>query len=39
LTIIGVSGGGKSVLLKHLVGLLTPDQGEVLVGGVNIAGL
>jgi phospholipid/cholesterol/gamma-HCH transport system ATP-binding protein len=39
LTIIGVSGGGKSVLLKHLIGLLTPDSGEVLVGGVNIAGL
>jgi phospholipid/cholesterol/gamma-HCH transport system ATP-binding protein len=37
LTIIGISGGGKSVLLKHLVGLLTPDAGEVLVGGVNIA--
>jgi phospholipid/cholesterol/gamma-HCH transport system ATP-binding protein len=37
LTIIGVSGGGKSVLLKHLVGLLMPDAGEVLVGGVNIA--
>jgi phospholipid/cholesterol/gamma-HCH transport system ATP-binding protein len=39
LTIIGISGGGKSVLLKHLIGLLTPDAGEVLVGGVNIAGL
>jgi phospholipid/cholesterol/gamma-HCH transport system ATP-binding protein len=39
LTIIGVSGGGKSVLLKHLVGLLSPDAGEVLIGGVNIAGL
>ncbi len=39
LSIIGVSGGGKSVLLKHLVGLLTPDAGEVLVGGINIAGL
>ncbi len=37
LTIIGVSGGGKSVLLKHLVGLLTPDAGEVMVGGINIA--
>jgi phospholipid/cholesterol/gamma-HCH transport system ATP-binding protein len=37
LTIIGVSGGGKSVLLKHLIGLLTPDSGEVMVGGVNIA--
>ncbi len=39
LTIIGASGGGKSVLLKHLIGLLTPDAGEVRVGGVNIAGL
>jgi phospholipid/cholesterol/gamma-HCH transport system ATP-binding protein len=37
LTIIGVSGGGKSVLLKHLVGLLAPDAGEVIIGGVNIA--
>jgi phospholipid/cholesterol/gamma-HCH transport system ATP-binding protein len=37
LSIIGVSGGGKSVLLKHLIGLLTPDAGEVLVEGVNIA--
>jgi phospholipid/cholesterol/gamma-HCH transport system ATP-binding protein len=36
-TIIGVSGGGKSVLLKHLVGLISPDAGEVLIGGVNIA--
>jgi phospholipid/cholesterol/gamma-HCH transport system ATP-binding protein len=39
LSIIGRSGGGKSVLLKHLVGLLAPDAGEVLIGGVNIAGL
>src|SRR5271154_114348 len=37
--IIGVSGGGKSVLLKHLVGLLTPDSGEVCIDGRNIAGL
>ncbi len=37
--IIGVSGGGKSVLLKHLVGLLTPDSGEVSIEGRNIAGL
>jgi phospholipid/cholesterol/gamma-HCH transport system ATP-binding protein len=34
--IIGTSGGGKSVLLKHLIGLLTPDSGEVLVDGQNI---
>jgi phospholipid/cholesterol/gamma-HCH transport system ATP-binding protein len=34
--IIGRSGGGKSVLLKHLIGLITPDAGEVLVDGQNI---
>src|SRR5579862_5340392 len=34
--IIGRSGGGKSVLLKHLIGLLRPDSGEVLVDGENI---
>ena len=39
ITIIGVSGGGKSVLLKHLVGLITPDSGEVIIDGRNIAGL
>ncbi len=39
ITIIGVSGGGKSVLLKHLIGLITPDSGEVIVDGRNIAGL
>jgi phospholipid/cholesterol/gamma-HCH transport system ATP-binding protein len=34
--IIGRSGGGKSVLLKHLIGLLQPDAGEVLVNRQNI---
>ena len=34
--IIGRSGGGKSVLLKHLIGLLQPDSGEVLVDRENI---
>lgn len=34
--IIGRSGGGKSVLLKHLIGLLQPDSGDVLVDGENI---
>jgi phospholipid/cholesterol/gamma-HCH transport system ATP-binding protein len=37
--IIGRSGGGKSVLLKHFIGLLQPDSGEVLVEGVNICRL
>jgi phospholipid/cholesterol/gamma-HCH transport system ATP-binding protein len=37
--IIGRSGGGKSVLLKHLIGLLYPDQGRVLVDGVEITSL
>ncbi|MBU0691960.1 ATP-binding cassette domain-containing protein, partial [bacterium] len=30
-TIIGQSGSGKSVLLKHLVGLLEPDAGRVII--------
>ena len=34
--IIGRSGGGKSVLLKHIIGLLQPDAGEVWVEGENI---
>ncbi len=37
--IIGRSGGGKSVLLKHLIGLLQPDAGEVLVDGESIVGM
>ncbi|MGD9302364.1 MAG: ATP-binding cassette domain-containing protein [Desulfobacterales bacterium] len=32
-TIIGKSGGGKSVLLKHIIGLLQPDSGEILLYG------
>jgi phospholipid/cholesterol/gamma-HCH transport system ATP-binding protein len=35
-TIIGGSGGGKTVLLKHLNALLLPDRGSVLVDGVDI---
>jgi phospholipid/cholesterol/gamma-HCH transport system ATP-binding protein len=35
LVIIGRSGGGKSVLLKHLCGLLKPDKGKVLMDGVD----
>lgn len=36
LAIIGKSGSGKSVLLKHLNALLFPDSGEVLIDGKNI---
>lgn len=36
LVIIGRSGCGKSVLLKHIIGLLTPDEGEILIEGQNI---
>jgi phospholipid/cholesterol/gamma-HCH transport system ATP-binding protein len=39
LSVIGASGAGKSVTLKHLVGLIQPDQGEVWVDGQNIAEL
>lgn len=38
-TIIGKSGEGKSVLLKHIVGLLEPDSGEVLYEGRAIHSL
>ncbi|PYM97921.1 MAG: ABC transporter ATP-binding protein [Candidatus Rokuibacteriota bacterium] len=37
--IIGRSGGGKSVFLKHLIGLVRPDAGRVLVDGVEITHL
>lgn len=39
LVIIGRSGGGKSVLLKHLTGLMTPTSGEVWIDGTQIVGL
>lgn len=35
-TVIGPSGGGKSVLLKHMIGLIQPDRGHVLVEDVDI---
>jgi len=37
--IIGRSGGGKSVFLKHLLGLMRPDGGSIEVGGVDLARL
>lgn len=36
LVIIGRSGCGKSVLLKHIIGLIKPDSGEILIGGQDI---
>jgi phospholipid/cholesterol/gamma-HCH transport system ATP-binding protein len=37
--IIGRSGGGKSVLLKHIIGLLKPESGEVLIDGTDLTKL
>ncbi len=37
LVILGRSGVGKSVLLKQIIGLETPDEGEVTIDGVSIA--
>jgi phospholipid/cholesterol/gamma-HCH transport system ATP-binding protein len=39
LAILGKSGGGKSVLLKHIIGLLKPDSGRILIDGADIANL
>ncbi|MCE5249140.1 ABC transporter ATP-binding protein [bacterium] len=39
LVVIGRSGCGKSVMLKHMVGLMKPDAGRVFVGGEDIIGL
>jgi phospholipid/cholesterol/gamma-HCH transport system ATP-binding protein len=36
MVILGRSGGGKSVLLKLVIGLLEPDSGRVLVGGLAV---
>jgi len=37
--IIGRSGGGKSVLLKHIIGLIRPDAGAVVIDGENIVAM
>jgi phospholipid/cholesterol/gamma-HCH transport system ATP-binding protein len=39
MVVIGGSGSGKSVLLKHIIGILKPDEGKVLVDGTDIAAL
>jgi len=37
--IIGKSGGGKSVLLKHLIGLIKPDKGSIWINGIEVTKL
>ena len=39
MVVIGQSGSGKSVLLKHLIGLLKPDSGKVYIDGTEITRL
>ena len=39
MVVIGRSGCGKSVLLKHMIGLIKPDSGSVRIGGVDITQL
>ena len=39
IVIIGRSGGGKSILLKHLIGLIQPDAGQVLIDQQPIVGM
>jgi phospholipid/cholesterol/gamma-HCH transport system ATP-binding protein len=38
MVIIGGSGSGKSVLIKHMIGLLAPDRGSVTIGGEDLTG-
>jgi phospholipid/cholesterol/gamma-HCH transport system ATP-binding protein len=39
LALVGLSGSGKSILLKHIVGLMRPDRGQVRVDGHDLASL
>lgn len=39
MVIIGGSGSGKSVLIKHIIGLMKPDTGEVIVDGIAVPSL
>ena len=36
MAIIGESGGGKTVLLRHMIGLMKPDKGSIFVDGADI---
>ena len=39
IVLIGASGGGKSVILKHITGLMRPDSGRVVIGNQDISEL
>ncbi|MFM2176358.1 MAG: hypothetical protein RL015_456 [Verrucomicrobiota bacterium] len=39
LVIIGPSGEGKTVMMKHIIGLIRPDEGDVFVDGIKVNGL
>ncbi|PKL51576.1 MAG: ABC transporter ATP-binding protein [Nitrospira bacterium HGW-Nitrospira-1] len=39
MVIIGGSGSGKSIILKHIIGILKPDKGNIFIEGVNITTL
>ncbi|MFC2169371.1 ABC transporter ATP-binding protein [Acidobacteriota bacterium] len=39
LVIIGQSGSGKSVLIKHLIGLIKPDRGKIFVDGIEVTSI
>jgi len=39
IAVLGLSGAGKTVLLKHLIGLFRPDRGRVVISGVDIDSL
>ncbi|MDG1358695.1 MAG: ABC transporter ATP-binding protein [Akkermansiaceae bacterium] len=37
--LLGKSGGGKTVLIKHMIGLMQPSQGSIKIGGVDISNM
>lgn len=39
MVVIGGSGTGKSVLIKHIIGLLKPDKGKVIVDGIDVTAI
>ena len=39
MVLIGSSGGGKSVILKHITGLMKPDTGKIIINGADISNL